>query len=496
MNVKKLAIMIAIASSFSTANLFANDGLRQPVSQTGFEYSSYYNAAADQPVPAAPGAPAAQAATQPAAPAAAPAQGGDCGCNNNCGCNTGCEECKLECPDRCPPWRLFGCHNENNCHDINQRGWVNGGIMTNFDPPASNFNGPVTFADRDEPLLNQAYYIFEKQTVANTEQGCIGWGGRLDLMWGSDYRFNISRGLSAYDDFTAQWDTNRFYGLDIPQMYAEVGNKRASLKLGHFYTIIGFESVMAPENFFYTHAYTMQYGEPFTHTGTLATFNLNDQVSFFSGITNGWDNFEEVNQNHHSILNGVTFTASDKHSKLALANHYGKEEVQAGTLTTLAPLDERSITSMVYSRDLTDRLQWVIQSDIGYQENVFNSGQRGEWYGVNQYLFYKKNCCWTYGLRAEWFRDDDGFRVAPAGDYAHLGPATNNNPAGAGGFQGDFFEISLGANWKPYGRPNLTIRPELRYDWYNGPDGVNGQPFDDGAKDHQWLSGFDVIYVY
>ena len=34
-----------------------------------------------------------------------------------------------------------------------------------------------------------------------------------------------------------------------------------------------------------------------------------------------------------------------------------------------------------------------------------------EWYGINQYLFYKLNCCWTAGSRFEWFRDDDGFVV-------------------------------------------------------------------------------------
>ncbi len=109
----------------------------------------------------------------------------------------------MECPEPCDPWRLFDCYNKNNCHDINLRGWVSGGIMANFDSPASNFNGPVTFADRDELNLNQLYLIMEKGTVANTEEGCRAWGGRVDLMYGSDYRFNISRGLSAEDDFTA-----------------------------------------------------------------------------------------------------------------------------------------------------------------------------------------------------------------------------------------------------------------------------------------------------
>ena len=52
-----------------------------------------------------------------------------------------------------------------------------------------------------------------------------------------------------------------------------------NVKAGHFYTPIGYESVPAPDNFFYTHAYTMQYGEPFTHTGLLGNYKVNPNWS-------------------------------------------------------------------------------------------------------------------------------------------------------------------------------------------------------------------------
>lgn len=60
--------------------------------------------------------------------------------------------------------------------------------------------------------------------------------------------------------------------------YAElnlpIGNG-IDVKIGHFYTIIGYEVVTAPDNFFITKPYTMQYGEPFTHTGVLASYAFN-----------------------------------------------------------------------------------------------------------------------------------------------------------------------------------------------------------------------------
>src|SRR5690606_3405402 len=113
-------------------------------------------------------------------------------------------------------------------------------------------------------------------------------------------------------------DSGRFYGLAMPQVYGEVGYNDLSVKIGHFYTIIGYEVVTAPGNFFYTHAYTMQYGEPFTHTGALATWKANDQLSLMGGFHFGWDNFDNY-YDRASFLGGATFTSSDGNSSLAYA---------------------------------------------------------------------------------------------------------------------------------------------------------------------------------
>ena len=92
-------------------------------------------------------------------------------------------------------------------------------------------------------------------------------------------------------------------------------------------------------------------------------------------------------------------------------------------------------------------------------------------------------------------RVDDGFRVAPPGDYPNLG--FSNNPASAGGFEGNFYELAYGLNYKPTWNSNLIVRPEVRFDWYDGRDNALGnQPYDDGSDDSQVLTGFDVIYLY
>ena len=75
-------------------------------------------------------------------------------------------------------------------------------------------------------------------------------------------------------DADPAWDRNGGYGWAIPQLYAEVGYGDFSVKMGHFYTLVGYEVVTAPDNFFYSHALTMFNSEPFTHTGVLATFGV------------------------------------------------------------------------------------------------------------------------------------------------------------------------------------------------------------------------------
>ncbi|MGC4002907.1 MAG: porin [Pirellulales bacterium] len=504
MKVTRSQLAAALGISLFPAAAMAAD-YRQPqtITQAGFAQVSDAPAPIDTPAPAAV-APAAPTPAKSAGCTTGSCTTGGCtaaGCTaaagESCGCKTGCE---LECEDRDEPWRLFGCYNENNCRGFNVRGWVNGGIMGNSDSPASRFNGPTTFYDRSgEGQLSQFYLIGEK--AIDTEKCDWQIGGRIDVLYGTDYRFNISRGLTANDDFTAKAHSSRFYGLDIPQAYVELGKENTSIKIGHFYTIIGYEVVTAPDNFFMSHAYTMQYGEPFTHTGVLASHKLNDQLTVLAGATFGWDNFEDV-YNEISLIGGATFSASDGNSKLAYAFSVGEEEITFGTT---APTETRFIQSLVYSRKLTDRLDYVAQSDYGRQQNgapavVGAAAQDAEWYGVNQYLFYKINCCWTAGARFEWFRDDDGVRVAPAGDYAARGPLAvppSNNPASSGGFAGNFYEVALGLNWKPYEYKNLTMRYETRYDHYNGTNGNAGnRPFDDGFSDNQFVYGLDVIYAY
>ena len=177
---------------------------------------------------------------------------------------------------------LFDNCCELKCNDTTLTGWVSGGIMGNDDNPSSHFNGPMTFPDRDDGQFNQFYGILQR-TQADLSKNCGWWfGGDVDFMWGSDYFFTTAAGLDGTPTGNVpRWGTSSTagggdafrYGFAMPQLYAETDYDDLRIKWGHFYTIIGYEVVPDIGNFFYTHSYTMQYGEPFTHTGVLASRN-------------------------------------------------------------------------------------------------------------------------------------------------------------------------------------------------------------------------------
>ncbi|MGL4464337.1 MAG: porin, partial [Planctomycetia bacterium] len=335
-----------------------------------------------------------------------------------------------------------------------------------FNPadPVDNFNGPVTFNDRaNEYQMNQLYLILQR--AVDTKGDKIDVGGRVDLLYGTDAVFTQAFGLD--EDFITD---SRFYRLAMPQLYGElfvpVGDG-LSIKAGHFYTIIGYEVVTTPDNFFSTVPYTFQYGEPFTHTGIIASQTIG-QFTIHNSINRGWDNWND-NNNGLSYMGGVSWTSCDEKTSLLVTYITGPEQDEPnrpfqGVIVPPGEDANRWMYSAVLQRQVTDDLKYVIQHDHGYQTagavDNFGNAASAEWYGVNQYLLYTVNDKLGIGLRGEWFRDDDGARVIRARSFSALSPDGSAFPPGAAG---NYYAVSLAANYAL--TDCVTLRPEARWDW-------------------------------
>ena len=288
----------------------------------------------------------------------------------------------------------------------------------------------------------------------------------MDFLFGADGPDTQAFGDGGWD---FGWNSSRDYGSAIPQLYLEFAVDDLTIKFGHFYTLIGWEVVPAPDNFFYSHSYTMYYAEPFTHTGFLASYAVNDDVTAYGGWTTGWDTgFEDLNE-ASTFLGGLSFVLSDDMS-LTWALTAG--DFGAG-ISGLADTGDIYMNSLVLEYQVTDNLTYILQHDFGQNSDI--PGGATNWYGINQYLQYAFNDCLAGGLRFEWFRDDNGVRV-PGND------------------RGDFYEITAGINYRPHA--NVIFRPEIRFDWFEGTI-VGTRPFGrTGQFSDQVSGGFDFIVTY
>jgi Putative beta-barrel porin-2, OmpL-like. bbp2 len=434
---------------------------------------SYYLADA-QPAPAA-AAPAPETAEAPA-PAA-------------------CDACAEEEEEGAPDYfTLAGTRlgtRLQECRGVRIYGNMAASLTFNPNSPVDRFNGPVTWTDRsNEAQLNQLWFGAEKATDGS--DGCWDIGGKIDTMYGTNARFCTAAGFENSIN-----SGQSFYGIAVPNMYAEVAKNDLKVKVGRFASPVGYFGIDTTGNFFNALPITYQYGEPFTHTGALATWTANDHLTVASGVTRGWDNWDGTGfgAQHLGWIGMATITGNND-GAFTYFGHWSKEPNEL-TDANNNVFSSRYVQSLVYTKKLTDKLNYVFQSDYGTQLAAKANGQNAEWYGVNQYLFWQQNDCWTWGANFEWFRDDDGFRVGtllpalPGSDFRGL-------PAGRNGYIGDFYQITVGPKWQP--RENLFVRPNLRWDWFEGTlDGAKntaGQPFDDGNKDNQFIFATDVYFTF
>ncbi len=410
-------------------------------------------------------------------------------------------------------------------------GWVNGGATFNPSHSTNGYNGPVTFGDRaNQAQMNQFNIFLQRAVVSEGKSWDLGF--RADFMFGTDSIFTQAYGNPAYDVNSGAampnrgtWDldlccnSSRSYGIALPQAFVEVFapiGKGLNVKVGHFYTPIGYESVPAPNNFFYSHAYTMQYGEPFTHTGVLTNYTINKNLTFMSGGTTGsgtggWDgNFNRQMDNWGGI-GGLTWTSDDKRSS---ANISG-----TGSTTSSRSNNFWGMYSIVLKHMITPKTHFILQHDHGYADgvlianNTMSVTKEAQWYGINTHMYYDVLPDFSVGVRGEWFRDRDGFRVWNPGrvsaatnivngigsSYAVPGgqPLALSQPA-------DYYAVTIGANWKPAKRMKIeskalqqfNVRPNIRYDRADGLNNVAYMPFGGGTSKDQVLFSMDFMLPF
>jgi hypothetical protein len=310
-------------------------------------------------------------------------------------------------------------------------GWSNGAWYDNNIPLSQTRDDLLSFDDiPDQFNLAQQWFY-----VGHTADGSNGLdiGGRVDMIYGTDAQKtqafgNPKAGIRNTGFYDASLD-HGIYGWAFPQAYFEVASGNFSTKVGHFFTPIGYEVIPATGNFFHSHSYTMYNSEPFTHTGLLTTYTGMENMTLYGGWTAGWDTgFTNLNGGSnflggfaYTITEGLTFTYLNTYGNFGWRDGGGNDSYSH---------------SMVLIADLTDKLQYIAQSDMIRTDN--DGISNFDTIGLNQYLLYNWSDLIGLGGRIEWWKAD-GI---------------------------SYYEATTGVNINLL--DNLVFRPEYRQDWAPG----------------------------
>jgi len=375
---------------------------------------------------------------------------GDAGCRSD-GCDGGLSGLL--------DWGL--CCDQEKFFDPFNGAKVGGWVQLGYSDEITLFNGTGNAtgpADQNgRVLLNQGWLYLER--AAESECGEWAWGYRADFVYGAD-----ATNTQAFGNNPGQFDIDAGFqhgdreAWAIPQLYVEVTNGDWTVKGGHFYTLHGYEVVTAPDNFFYSHAYTMNNSEPFTHTGFVASHDVSEDTTIYGGWTAGWDTgFDQANGGSN-FLGGFSTDVSDdlNFTYITSFGDFGAGRGEGGYAH-----------SIVADYQIDDCWNYVLTSDL------VRDGADNDVISLNHYLIYQVSDCVGLGVRNQWWKND--------------GQSVN--------------AFTFGANVRPHSQ--IVIRPELRYDWSpggtiaaDGTGGINGVGAGDVNGSNATTFAVDVILTF
>ncbi|MBS0659066.1 MAG: porin [Verrucomicrobia bacterium] len=351
------------------------------------------------------------------------------------------------------------------------------------DGPSHQLYGRVFDDRRAEPLLHQLTLTAERALVSG--KGKFDWGFKLQVSAGSDARFINT--IGTFDQLAKGTYSFALVEAYLTAHFPILSAGGVDLKAGQFATLLGSEYILPTANIFYSHNYIFNFGIPLQHLGAFVTWHATPQLDLLAGVTRGVNVSLTDNNGSAAFTGGLALNLFDGKAALGYYTHIGPENAR----------DRRNIRqfhSLTATIKPTDRLALI--TDALYVRDGLAGGLSA--YGLSQTVQYTFNKTLSLAVRAEVFRDADGFYVGQfakgdnfvdfiRGDFSAADPKT----LFAG--RSTYFAVTAGANIKPqFGKlaDKLILRPEVRYDHSSAP------AFKDLTKKSQVTFGVDVLLTF
>lgn len=330
------------------------------------------------------------------------------------------------------------------------------------------------------------------------------FGFTLELNYGRNAQFARTYGwdqtlhMNEQDNLRAQHDKDYF--LAVPNgaatLYLPYG-PGISFMAGVFGLAMGYEippNVRFARNPFASKTYAF-ISEPSTGAGVLASSRVyNGSAGILGvelGVIQGWSNLRD-NNHDKSLTGALRWRSPDMNTWVDYEFIVGNEQndsfsdVQGPPSRIVASSGQLKQQHSLNGWHQFDA-RWSMGAEFVYGHQAGDGkastvdiltgpGFDGaHWWGANAVLTYQVRKDLSWSLRGEHFSDPDGFILFPTTTA-----------------RGDFNAVTTGVRYEV--NKYLSLRPELRYDWFQGRD--HDSPYGSGRDRTQMTALVEALYYF
>lgn len=377
---------------------------------------------------------------------------------------------------------------------------IEAGITGNFAAPKDNLNYGALYTDRaNEPVMNQALLSYGRPVDPKATD--YDFGFKVQGMYGTDAR---------YTHFARLFDktTNGRYQFDLVEASATaflpvLTEGGVNVQAGLWPTLLGFETIDASTNPFYSHSYIYNFGLPVKHSGVNAIVHATDKVDVYLGVTAGNQTIPGMDNNGSAaLLGGVKVTLMDGNFSVLALTHIGPENASRAIAPLNASKYNRAYNDLIITYKASDALTFTtegnyVREDLGATQGT--TIKNAEAYGIAQYAAYTLSDTWTLNGRGEVFVDTRSYFVAafPSSTGAVRALEGYSYPSVTGTGRNVYGALTVGATYKPAlpgwaDGVTALVRPELRVD-----NVLQGNARYNAGKDRTGVTlAADVVLTY
>lgn len=320
-------------------------------------------------------------------------------------------------------------------------------------------------------------------------------GFRADLFIGEDATHIL--GTTPGDALSTPYLHQAFV-----QFRAPVGNG-IDFKVGKFGTPSGYEVIERPANLNISYGLLWQNLQPLSHTGILASYNLNDQVSFEAGVVNSdWNSADGVNitntagASNVGLIGSVNVKAKGGNANIKNTLTYnpdGGRNILANNNGPQAHAGSAFLWDMWGNwapKFANDKLLLGFNTDFGFYDefavgtNATRTNRKFDetFWGAAVYAKYQFTSVFSLAGRAEFIHNSQNAKFGNNGTPILGGPTQFTTT--------DLWSYTLTAGFNIW--ENMLLRAEYRIDAGTEVQN-NGTEVDDGLSH---LASVQVVYSF